>query len=187
MKCFAINSLNLVGVANLYISRMLLTISSFKTAGASVAQMMNAYSLFELIHVEPVGYTVIQLIAASNEKDSSNNFIVTDIANQALDTKPQTLKAAGALIGQMVGYFSLQTLLSSPLSYTVAELKVVTGVTLASLNTTFVNMGLNLKDRLDKLYNEFSLKNMLTIYTVEELANYSKSESNIADLTVADF
>ena len=166
---------------------VLLTISSFKTAGASVAQMMNAYSLFELIHVEPVGYTVLQLINASNEKDSQSNYIVTENAKQALDTKPQTLKAAGALIGQMVGYFSLQTLLSSPLSYTVAELKVVTGVTLASLNTTFVNMGLNLKDRLDKLYNEFSLKNMLTIYTVEELANYSKSESNIADLTVADF
>ena len=163
------------------------TISSFKTANASVAQMMNAYSLFNLIHVEPQGYTVEQLINASKEKDSQSNYIVTEIANQALDTKPQTLKDAEALISQMVGYFSLQALLSSPVSYTVAVLKVVVGVTLASLNTAFVNMGLILKDRLDKLYNEFSLKELNTLYTVEELANYTEADSNIVDLTVADF
>ena len=164
-----------------------LTISSFKTANASVAQMMNAYFLFDLINVQPQGYTVEQLINASNEKDSQSNYIVTEIANQALDTKPKTLKDAGALISQMVGYFSLQTLLSSPVSYIVAELKVVAGVTLASLNTAFVNMGLILKDRLDKLYNEFSLKELNTLYIVSELANYTKADSNIVDLTVADF
>ena len=164
-----------------------LTISSFKTANASVAQMINVYFLFDLIHVEPQGYSVDALINASKEKDSNNNYVVVDPAYQDLDTKPKTLKGAGALISQMVGYFSLQALLSSPVSYTVAELKVVNGVTLSNLNSAFVNMGFTIKARLDNLYNEFSLKELNTLYIVSVLANYTEADSNIVDLTVADF
>ena len=156
------------------------TVTKFKDANAPKTQMMNAYSLSDLFYY---GYSVVDIINTSNEKENGN-FLVINTINQSLDTKPKTLKDALAPTVQMLNYFTLSTLLNTPVSYTVAELKQASDssdvleankVSVLKFRNTFSAIGVALNTSLISMFGSYSLAELLTVYTVTELAAYDST------------
>jgi len=105
-----------------------ISLTSMISAGAPLYDLMNFYTLTQLIAVP---YSVSDLIIASNLK-VSGVYKVTVTDYQELDKKASTFKAANALIGQMIAAFSLADLIAADYrvqiiktnsSYTVADFK----------------------------------------------------------------
>ena len=156
------------------------TITKFKNANAPKTEMMNAYSLADLFYY---GYSVLDIINTSKLTENGV-FLVINTNNQSLDTKPKTLKDALAPTVQMLNYFTLSTLLNTPVSYTVAELKQASAssdvleankVSVLKFKNTFVTIGVVLNTSLVSMFGSYSLAELLIEYTVPELAGYDSS------------
>jgi hypothetical protein len=183
-----------------------LVAQSFKDHSASIWQMLNAFALSDLTPL----YTTQELVVASNEKDGSDNFLVTVIANRSLDL--DKMKQAGDELWQVMNYYSsLADLLQ--VDYPVADLvaasnqvdgngvRLVTVPELQDLGTTTETTGGLAKfvaanatvitrttvSRLWNLVNYFELPALLVHYSVAELNTTSTdtrvSESKTVTLT----
>jgi hypothetical protein len=137
-----------------------ITLTSMISAGAVLYDLMNYYTLTELIAVP---YSVAELIAASIDK-VGDVYKVTNINYQQLDTKASTFKAANALLSQMVNSFSLSALVAA--DYRVKDLND-THPAYTLLN--FVNVPTPLWDML----NYYTLTQLYTYYSVLDLKNSS--------------
>jgi len=156
------------------------TITKFKDVDAPKTEMINAYTLTDLFYY---GYSVVDIINTSNLK-VNGEFVVIEISKQSLDTNPKILKDALAPTVQMLNYFTLSTLLNTPVSYTVAELKQASAssdvldankVTILKFKITFVTIGVALNTYLVSMFGSYSLAELLIEYTVPELAGYDSS------------
>ncbi len=162
------------------------TVTKFREANAPKTEMMNAYSLADLFLY---GYSVVEIIDTSNII-VSGVYTVTDPNKQALDTKPQILKSANAPVTEMLNYFSLATLMNTPVSYTVAQLKQASEssdvleankVSVSKFRTTFASIGVALNTSLISMTGSYSLAELVVVYTVSELAGYDST------ITIAQF
>ena len=164
-----------------------LTASDFKTANASIVQMLNKFTLAELIHL----YTTEQLVLASQDAG------VTNVLGNKNLTIAQ-IKEAGDELYQVMNYYGtygagLADLLQ--VDYTVDDLITTSNlkdgsdnylVTVSSLQnlilSSFVTANNALgKSKLWSLINYFVLSDLLTPYSVDELnetTNDTKVNSN---------
>jgi len=176
-----------------------LVAQSFKDHSASIWQMLNAFALSVLTPL----YTTQELVVASNEKDGSDNFLVTVIANRSLDL--DKMKQAGDELWQVMNYYSsLADLLQ--VDYTVADLvaasnqvdgngvRLVTVPELQDLGTTTETTGGLAKfvaanatvitrttvSRLWNLVNYFDLPALVVHYSVAEL-NATSTDTRVSE------
>ena len=159
-----------------------ISLSTIISAGAPLYDLMNFYTLSQLIST-PVSYSVASLITASNLKDANNNYRVTVTDYQQLDTKVLTFKSLNAIASQMVGSFTLSVLIGA--DYRVLTIKNASSYTI----TDFKNVNAPLWDMLN-VYNITLLIN--AGYTVAELKqssidDSSKITSGYTNLTSANF
>ena len=162
------------------------TVTKFREANAPKTEMMNAYSLADLFLY---GYSVVEIIDTS-KITVSGVYTVTNPNKQALDTKPQILKSANAPVTEMLNYFSLATLMNTPVNYTVAQLKQASEssdvleankVSVSKFRTTFASIDVALNTSLISMTGSYSLAELVVVYTVSELAGYDST------ITIAQF
>jgi aryl carrier-like protein len=154
-----------------------LTASDMKTANDELWQMMNVYSLADLLQVD---YSVAELVTASNQVDDNGNRLVTVTDLQNLGSKLSSFVAANATVisnttvsrlWNLVNYFSLSDLLGE---YSVAELNETSSDLRVSETKTVTLARLKAADTAESytqdMLTEFGLQAMYAaLYTVDQL------------------
>ena len=164
-----------------------LTIAKMQSAGDELYEMMNYYSLVDLLQVD---YSVADLVDASNLRDGSGNYRVTVTGLQNLGDKLTSFVTANATLGKvklwnLINYFELSALLSY---YSVHELNATTNDERVSTNKKVDIASLKRANaNIQYMLTEFGLQSMWDAeYTVQELKAVKVDINVNVTVTVAE-
>jgi hypothetical protein len=106
------------------------TIAKFKDANAPVTEMLSNFVLSALV---TAGYTSSVLVTSSSQKNPDNSYKVTQVINR--DISLSAIISAGAPLYDLMNFYTLNQLISTPISYSVASL--ITASNLKDVNNNY--------------------------------------------------